>query len=271
MKNHAALITGASGGIGFEIAKLLAPDHSHLVLADIREDALEKAGHAIRSLAPDCEVIPLVLDLAQIGAAEHVFSHPRLRELEISTLVNNAGFGTFGLFQETDWEKESRMLQLHVLTLTHLTKLVLPGMIARKQGRILNVASVAGFQPSPLMAVYNASKAYVLSFSEALTNEVKGTGVSVTVLCPGLTPTGFQAGVGVGKPEMTANKWISSSADFVGRKAITDLKKGKTISIPGRINYLLANAHRFLPRNTVTAMVRKVQEKNRSFLKKGPD
>lgn len=263
-----ALITGASGGIGLEMARMLTRSHSCLFLADIRAQELEEACRSLQVQAPQCRVIPIAIDLAQAEAAERLMAHPELQDTALDTLINNAGFGTFGLFTETDWEKESRMLQLHVITLTHLTKRVLPGMVARSRGKILNVASVAGFQPSPLMAVYNASKAYVLSFSEAIANEVKGTGVSVTVLCPGLTPTGFQAGVGVGNPELTTNALISSSPEYVAQAAIRAMEKGKTIAIPGALNVLLANAHRVLPRNTVTAMVRRVQEKNRSFLKK---
>lgn len=266
--NKNALVTGASGGIGLEIAKLLALDGFNLVLVDIREKELELAAEQLRELASSVEVATIVHDLAGADAALGIFNNPLVQGKTFEVLINNAGFGVFGLFAETDWEKESRMLHLHVLTLTHLTKLMLPGMIGQGRGRILNVASVAGFQPSPLMAVYNAGKAYVLSFSEAIANELKGTGVTVTVLCPGLTPTGFQAVVGVGKPELTANKWVSTSAVEVAQYALKALYRGEIVAIPGMLNYLLANANRFLPRNTVTRLVRKVQEKNRGFLKK---
>ena len=263
-----ALVTGSSGGIGLELAKLLAKNNTNLVLVDIRESELIQAAQLLKALSPAIQVDCFVQDLSQPNAAQQIADHPLVLGKAIDILINNAGFGTFGLFSETDWEKESRMIHLHILTLTHLTKLLIPGMVQRGYGKILNVSSVAGFQPSPLMAVYNASKAYVLSFSEAIANELNGTGVTVTVLCPGLTPTGFQETVGVGKPAMTSNKWISSSAEEVAQYGLNALFKGTTVAIPGTINYLLANANRFLPRNTVTQLVRKVQEKNRSFLKK---
>ncbi len=267
--NHreTALVTGASGGIGLELAKLLAKDGFNLILVDIRARELAESRDILQGINPGIEIGTIQEDLSRAGAAADIHDTLSGRGIIVDVLVNNAGFGTFGNFSDTDWAREGRMLNLHVLTLTHMTKLFLTGMLSRGKGYILNVSSVAGFQPSPLMAVYNASKAYVLSFSEAIANELKGSGVSVTVLCPGLTRTGFQATVGVGKPEMTSSSWISSSPEEVAMIGYAAMKKGKTVAIPGFINYCLAHAHRFLPRNTVTGLVRKVQEKNRSFLK----
>jgi short-subunit dehydrogenase len=140
-------------------------------------------------------------------------------------------------------------------------------MLLRGSGNILNVASVAGFQPSPLMAVYNATKAYILSFTEAIANEVRGTGVAVTVLCPGLTRTDFQQTVG-GDPGFTRSHWLSSSAEDVARYGLRAMQKGKVVAVPGLFNQLLANAYRFLPRRVVTQLVRRVQEKNRAGLRR---
>ncbi|HMQ59508.1 MAG TPA: SDR family oxidoreductase [Flavilitoribacter sp.] len=268
-KKLTALITGASGGIGLELARLMAKDGIHLVLADIREKELTEARELLHKVNPGIEISTIQLDLARQEAAEDLYNSVAEQGKVIDILVNNAGFGIFGSFAETDWVREGKLLNLHILTLTHLSKLFLQGMTERRLGYILNVSSVAGFQPSPLMAVYNASKAYVLSFSEAIANELKGTGVLVTVLCPGLTRTGFQATVGVGKPEMTASSWFSSSAEEVAVCGYNALMRGKTVAIPGPVNFVLAHAHRFFPRGTVTRLVRKVQEKNRSFVRKG--
>ena len=161
------------------------------------------------------------------------------------------------------------MIRLHIETLTHLTKLFLSDMLKKGHGKILNVASVAGYQPSPLMAVYNATKAYVLSFSEALANEVKGTGVTVTVLCPGLTRTGFQKNVGVGDPDFSKNNWISDGPDRVARSGIKAMQAGKSVVVPGFLNKLLITIQRFLPRSVVTLLVRRIQERNRRFVKAG--
>jgi short-subunit dehydrogenase len=261
--DQTALLTGASSGIGLELAKLLAGDGIHLVLVDIREDALLDFQRQLQAQHPSLRVVTLVEDLAQPDAADRVFQAVRERGLEVDLLINNAGFGALGPFVQNDWEKEGRMLQLHVHTLTHFCKLFIPGMVARGRGRVMNVASVAGFQPSPLMAVYNASKAYVLSFSEAIANELEGTGVTVTVLCPGLTRTGFQAGVGVGEARFTKRSWLSASAGEVAEFGYRAMFGGKTVAIPGVLNVALATAHRFLPRKTMVRMVRKVQERNR--------
>ncbi len=152
------------------------------------------------------------------------------------------------------------MIQVNIVALTHLTKLLLPRMVARKQGRVLNVASTAAFQPGPLMAVYYATKAYVLSFSEALANELFGSGVTVTALCPGPTKTGFQARAQMEESKLVRGKEIMT-AETVARAGYAGLMKGKTVVIPGMSNKMLAQAMRFLPRNTVTRLVRSAQER----------
>ncbi len=263
-----ALVTGASGGIGFQLARLLAKDQHDLILVDIREKQLMEAKQQLLENWPGLQVETITADLSEKGVAERIQQTLLEKGRRVDVLINNAGFGTLGFFLDTSWEKESQMINLHIHTLTHLTKLFLPGMAERGHGKVLNVASLAGFMPGPLTAVYNASKAYVLAFSEAIANEVRGRGVTVTVLCPGLTPTGFQAAVGVGDPELTANRWISTSAEEVALTGYRAMQRGRTIAIPGTINKLLVQAHRFLPRDMAARMVRWAQEKNRSFLKK---
>lgn len=258
-----ALVTGGAGGIGLEIARQLAPSHAQIILVDRRPDALEEARAILEQESPTCKVIPLIADLAKPEEVEEMLRNPLFKEYTLDTLVNNAGFGLFGSFAQTDWNREDQMLQLHVNTLTRLTKFFLPAMIQRGTGKILNISSIAGFQPGPFMSIYYASKAYVLSFSEAIANEVKGTGVSVTVLCPGITPTGFQSLVADGKPSMGSNKWLSISAEKVAQFGVEAMQKGKTIAIPGFINRILANLHRFLPRNTATQVMRLIQTTNR--------
>ena len=185
MPRKRVLITGASGGIGLELAWLFAAKQYDLVLVARSAPKLDQIAAEMRTKF-DVAAQVCTQDLSLPGSAQDVFAHVG----SCDVLVNNAGFGTYGKFAELDLEEERRELQLNIVTLTELTKLFLPGMIARKWGRVLNVASTAAFQPGPLMAVYFASKAYVLSFSEAIASEVQGTGVSVTCLAPGATQTG---------------------------------------------------------------------------------
>jgi len=155
------------------------------------------------------------------------------------------------------------MINLHIFTLTRLTKLYIKDMVISGSGRVMNVASVAAFLPSPLMAIYNASKAYVLSFSEAIANEVKETGVTVTVLCPGLTKTGFSKVVGNGEANLLKKNWIAATPQKVAEYGYRAMKKGKVVAIPGFLNNIPVNLSRFLPRNFITQMVRNAQETNR--------
>ena len=184
-----ALITGASAGIGKELARLLAVDHD-LILTARREDELNSLAQELSRTR--CHVVPL--DLASPTGPKALFDAVAAKGLAVDVLINNAGFGDLGPFANAELGKMLRMIQLNVTALTELTGLFLPGMIARQRGQILNVGSVAGFQPGPFMAVYYATKAYVNSFSEALSNELIGTGISVTCLCPGPTRTEFASG-----------------------------------------------------------------------------
>ena len=186
-----ALITGASGGIGLELCQLFAQDGYQLILVARESEKLEKLSN---QLAQKFKIhsTPIALDLSSPGAPKELFQKVSEKGLTVDALANNAGFGLFGPFKETPLQQELQMIQVNIVTLTELTKYFLPGMLKNKDGKILNVASTAAFQPGPFMAVYFATKAYVLSLSEAMAEEVRGTNVHVSVLCPGPTATGFQ-------------------------------------------------------------------------------
>lgn len=255
--DRVALITGASDGIGRELAKCFAAHKNHLVLVARGEEKLKHLAGEISS-AHGVHVSCVSLDLSDPDGARKL--HQKVLELgfTVEFLVNNAGVGTFGLFAETDLDRELRMMRLNMISLTALTKLFLPGMLKRGHGRILNVASTAAFQPGPLMAVYYASKAYVLSFSEALANELKGTGVSASVLCPGPTQSGFQQSAGMDSSKLF-RRGVMSASD-VAEVAYRGLVKGRTTIIPGWRNKILAFSVRLGPRKLLPIIVRFMQE-----------
>jgi len=253
-----ALITGASFGIGLELARIFAREGFNLVLVARSADKLrqlaaelEKA-HGARSL-----ILPA--DLTHAGSPAYVLDQTTRANLPVDVLVNNAGFGQYGLFVENDLEECLRQIQLNVTTLTHLTRLYLPSMMERKSGRILNVASVAAFQPGPLMAVYFATKAYVLHFSEALANELQGTGVTVTCLCPGATATEFHK-----RAKATGQRLLkfgSMDARTVAEDGYRATMAGNPVVISGVKNWLVAQSVRFAPRRLATVLARKTQER----------
>ena len=254
-----ALITGGASGLGYELVLLFAKDNYGLVLVDIDSDKLLETKKEIESTY-QVPVQIMAKDLSQVNISEEIVSE--LGETQIDALVNNAGFGAFGAFHEVDWERQEQMLNLHVMTTTHLTKLILDGMVKRGSGMILNLSSLAGFQPGPLMSLYYATKGYILSFSEAIANELKGTGVTVTALCPGPTKTSFQQVVSSASSEnkITFNMANAKDVAAYGYKA---MKKGKSVAIPGGLNKILGTLPRFVPRNMATQIVRRIQEKNR--------
>src|ERR1700687_3424668 len=257
-QNKTALITGASFGIGMEFARIFAREDYTLVLAariaDRRRQLaseLEKA-HSTRSLI-------LAVDLTEPGAPAYVLDQTTRADIQVDVLVNNAGFGQYGLFAENDLEECLRQIQLNVTTLTHLTRLYLPAMMERRSGRVMNVASTAAFQPGPLMAVYYATKAYVLHFSEAIANELQGTGVTVTCLCPGPTATEFQKRANIAGIRLT--RYGCMDARTVAEDGYRALMAGKPAVISGFKNWLVAQSVRFSPRRLVTAIARKLQER----------
>src|SRR4051812_3624413 len=189
-KRQTALVTGGSGGIGLELAKVLARNDFDLVLVARKRDTLEAAAGQLEGKF-DIKAHVFAADLRIPEAPQTIFDFLLNENIAVDALVNNAGFGLGGEFAETELQSELDMIQVNISALTHLTKLFVPTMIKRRSGRVLNVSSTAAFQPGPLMAVYYATKAYVLSFSEALAEELRNTGVTVTALCPGPTDTDF--------------------------------------------------------------------------------
>jgi len=248
------LITGASSGIGLELARIFAQNGHSLILAARNQKRLEEIAAELKSVP----VQIVAKDLSRIGAAEELFQVAPKCDI----LVNNAGYGVYGKFAETPLADELGMMQLNMRTLVILTKLYLPAMIAARNGRIMNVASTAAFQPGPLMAIYFATKAFVLSFSEAIANELKGTGVTVTALCPGPTATGFQERGKMENSGLVKGKKIMDGRT-VAEAGYRALMAGKTIEIPGFQNKLLTQSLRVSPRAVVTNMVRHMQEEVR--------
>ena len=252
-----ALITGASSGIGLELAKEFAKDKINLIIVARTEGKLKELAAELQNKF-GITVHILAKDLSNYNTAKEIFDWCNQNNIAVDYLVNNAGFGDFGFFVDSDWEKQLQMINLNIATLTYFTRLFLPGMVQRKFGKVLNVASTAAFQPGPTMSVYFATKAYVLHFSEAIVNELIGTGVTVTALCPGATESGFQIAAAMEESKMVKGKKLPTSAEVAayGYKAMND---GKAVAIHGMMNYLMANSVRFAPRNLVVKIARYIQ------------
>ena len=255
---NTALITGASSGLGIHFAKILGAKGYDLVLTARNVNALETLAKELRTAHRKITVTVIPADLSKPGAPAKLAHELTKKNISISMLVNNAGFGGYGHFAKSDWEHEAAMLQVNVAALTALTKLLLPSMIKRKRGRILNVASTAAFQPGPLMAVYYATKAYVLSFSLALSNETKGTGVTVTCLCPGPTRTNFAHGAKMDKSPLF--RGVVMNAEPVARAGIDGCFRGKHLVTPGLFNKVGTFCTRLIPRSFAASIARRVQE-----------
>jgi short-subunit dehydrogenase len=250
-----ALITGASEGLGRDLAELFARDGHGLVLVARNESRLnELAGKLREEFGVTAEVI--AEDLSVPGAAQRVMD--RVGGRAIDFLVNNAGFGTHGMFAESEVASQVGMLEVNVVALTHLTRLVLPGMIERRAGRIMNMASVAGMLPGPMMAVYYASKAYVISFSEALANEMDGKGITVTAVCPGPTVTEFQKRAGIEASALFKRNVMTSMA--VAQIGYRAMMRGKRVAVTGWSNRFMAMGMKFMPRRLTAAVARKLNE-----------
>ncbi len=252
-----ALITGASFGIGAEFSRIFAREGYNLVLVARTADKLRQIASELEK-AHGTRFLILAADLTDPGAPAYIIDQTTRADIQVDVLVNNAGFGQYGFFADNDLEECLRQIQLNVTTLTHLTRLYLPAMIERKDGGILNVASTAAFQPGPLMAVYFATKAYVLHFSEALANELSGTGISVTCLCPGATATEFHKRANA--TGMRLLKFGSMDAQTVAEDGYRAFVAGRPVVISGFKNWLLAQSVRFSPRRLVTVIARKTQE-----------
>ncbi len=243
-----ALITGASSGLGEEFARQLARENYDLVLTARREDRLKAvAAEAIKLGSSKVEVI--ASDLGLPDAAAKLHQQVSSRGLEIECLVNNAGFGTHGIFHKLPLDREIEEINLNVTSLVSLTRLFIEGMVTRRRGTIINVASTAGFQPVPYMATYAATKAFVLNFSEAISHEVRSSGVRVMALCPGPTRTEFQGTAGVDTSSFPSFAYMD--AKTVVAQALASAKRGKAVRINGLMNQVMAQSNRFSPRSVV--------------------
>ena len=256
-RRETALITGASSGFGYEFAKLFAGDGYNLVLVARSEDKLTELARDVEArYGVSAHVLPR--DLSQPNAPDEIYDELQRQSVNVDVLVNNAGFGTRGPFAQLDLAAELQEVQVNIASLTHLTRLFLPDMVSRKRGKILNVASMAAFVPGPFMAVYYASKAYILSFSEALSSELAGTGVTVTALCPGPVRTGFQA-----RAEMQHARLVRGNlmtAERVARLGYDGLMKGKRVVVPGFQNRVTTIALPFIPRQLLLRIVRNLHK-----------
>jgi len=254
MSVETVLVTGASSGIGLELAKCFAADGCRLVLVARKGQVLEALAAELRK-AHKIQVQVITADLAQPESPTRLLAHLQSAGLKVDVLVNNAAFGAQGKFVEIPLGRQLEMLQLNMTTLTHLTGLLLPGMVERRRGGILNVASTAAFQPGPGMAVYYATKAYVLSFSEALAEELAGTGVTVTVVCPGPTATNFGAAANMRTLGLVKKGSMSAEAvAMLGHRAYRDRR---VVAITGLRNQIPAFLTRLFPR----AAVRKIAKR----------
>lgn len=252
------LITGASGGFGAQFAKLFAKDGYNLVLTARSTDKLNSIKHTLEGQY-GVDVTVITKDLSQPDAADEIYAFTQQKGIKVDVLVNNAGFGILGKFAASDPEKQQQMINLNVLSLTKLCRLYLPDMIKQKYGRILNVASIASFAPGPLMATYYASKAYVLNFSDALATELKGTGVTVTALCPGPVNTGFADAAGFKNNIMFSGK-ADGKAEKVSRYGYSAMNKGRTIALPDTLCRLGAFGVRLVPREFAKWFIYKMQD-----------
>jgi uncharacterized protein len=255
MALETVLITGASSGIGLELAKCFAAEGCRLVLTARKGIALESLASELRK-AHKIQVQVFTADLAQPEAPNRLLAHLQAAGLKVDVLVNNAGFGALGRFADLPLERQLDMLQVNITAVVHLSRLLLPGMIERHHGGFLNVASTAAFQPGPGMAVYYATKAFLLSFTEALAEELAGTGLTVTAVCPGPTATNFGAAAGARSPRITGK--VSMSAEAVARLGHRAFRRGRVVAITGLRNQLPALAVRLTPRCWVRKITKRL-------------
>ncbi len=254
-----ALITGASGGIGYELAKIFAKNNTNLILVARNKNKLDELKNELENQF-GISVYTIGKDLSIRESVSELYEETKKQNIPVEYLINNAGFGDFGMFTDTDWDKEERMINLNMKTLTLLTKLYIREMTERGSGKVMNVASTAAFQPGPLMAVYCSTKSYVLNFSQAINNEVKSRGVTVTALCPGPTESGFQDASGM-KESKIVTKIKMPSSKTVAEYGYKAMMKGKPVAIHGYMNKILALSVRFMPRNVVVKITRILLDK----------
>ena len=258
MPKKTALITGGSTGIGFELARQFAAHGHDLVLAARNADQLEAAAGKIEGKY-GVSVKTLSIDLVDGDAPQRLFDSLTGDGVQVDFLVNNAGFGLGGEFVDTDINRELDMIQVNCSALIHLTKLFLPAMVKRKEGKIMNVASTAAFQAGPGHSIYYASKAFVLSFSEAIAEELHRTGITVTALCPGPTESNFAERAGPNKSRLFTQAKVAT-AEEVAKFGYQALMKGQRVAIPGMQNKLMIQAERFVPRILVNKIAHRMQD-----------
>ncbi len=251
LEGRTALVTGASSGIGVDFARELAERGAALILVARREDRLHDVALDLRHRFK-VRVDVIAMDLAESGAGQALFDEVGSRERTVDILVNNAGFGVHRDFLDVSWEREEQMLNLDIVTLVHLTKLFAAGMVQRGWGRILQVASIAAFQPTPTYATYGGAKAFVLNFSEAFHYELRGTGVSCTVISPGATATEFLDVAG--QAEKAGHTMTMMTSESVGRIGIRSMLRQRISVVPGLVNKLSTFLTRFTPRIISTAV-----------------
>ena len=256
MASEVVLITGASSGIGWEIAERFASDGAELILVARREEKLRELAERLHA-DHGTKTRTISMDLSTPGAASELHKNVLETHSDIDVLVNNAGFGQYGKFEEIPVDRHVDMCMLNVVTLTELTRLILPRMIERNRGSILNLGSTASFQPGPNCAVYYATKAYVLSFSEALTAELWGTNVSVTCLCPGPTITGF--GSDSDMEQATIFQMLKMPVEPVVDAGYRGVRKKRRLVVPGFMNNLLAFSVRFTARPVILWIMKRLQ------------
>jgi uncharacterized protein len=252
-----ALVTGASNGIGLELARVLAREGWDLIVTARTREALDRVAHELSS-SHRASVHVVTADLASPDGVQLLIDQIGSAGLTVDALVNNAGFGLFGPFATTPLERERQMIDLNITALVTLTKICVPAMIERRRGRVLNVASTAAFLPGPNMSVYYASKAFVLSFSEALGDELRGTGVTVTTLCPGPTETAFQGIARMQKSRLMQGAMMSAAE--VAAAGYRGMIAGQAVVIPGATNRMVPLLVRVLPRRLATIVSRRAAE-----------
>lgn len=254
-----ALVTGASSGIGLELCRLLARDGARVVMVARDEERLQRAARWIQAEHPGSGLTLMPADLSAPGGAGALMARVGREVDPIDFLVNNAGVGASGPFAASERARVMGLIQLNIVSLVELTHVLLPDLLERRRGIILNVASTAAFLPGPWMAVYYASKAFVLSFSEALAEEVGGSGVSVTALCPGPTATGFQKRAGIEQSRLLRGP-LALQAGPVAEAAYRGALEGRRVVIPGAANKAMVQALRALPRTFVSQMARRANQ-----------
>lgn len=254
-----ALITGASDGIGLELAHLHAARGGNLIVVARNTAKLEALKQTLEKQYK-VSVQVITQDLSLPNAANLLYNTVCSQGHKVEILINNAGFGDFGNFADTSADKEEKMIQLNITTLTQLCKLFINDMKLRGTGRIMNVASTGAFQPAPFMAVYCATKAYVLSFTEAVNNELKGTGISMTALCPGPTSTGFEQAAAMGDSKLFNGPQVAS-AKSVAKYGYNAMMSRKTVAVHGWLNRLMVFSVRLVPRAMVVNIARMILKK----------